>query len=122
MLASTRIRRSMNSASNSSLSIEDVRREINIRISQLKPESWCQPSKKACVPGPPGVKGSRGSRGRRGRPGDKGKKGAHGIMGPPGRHGKQGIMGNPGTKGEQGEKGRVFINKNFKIKYNQYNH
>ena len=47
MLASTRVRRSMYSASNSSLSIEDVRREINIRISQLKPESWCQPAKKS---------------------------------------------------------------------------
>jgi len=116
MLASTRIRRSMNLASNSSLSIEEVRREINIRIGQLKPESWCQPSKKVCVSGPPGEKGSRGSRGRRGTPGDKGKKGAQGIMGPPGRHGKQGIMGNPGIKGEKGEKGRVFMNKNSKIK------
>ena len=116
MLASTRVRRSMNSASNSSLSIEDVRREINIRISQLKPESWCQPSKKVCVSGPPGEKGSRGSRGRRGRPGDKGKKGAQGIMGPPGRHGKQGIMGNPGIKGQKGQKGKVFKEKNFKMK------
>ena len=115
MLASTRIRRSLNSASNSSLSIEDVRREINIRISQLKPQSWCQPSKNACVPGPPGEKGSRGSRGRRGRSGDKGKKGAHGIMGPPGRHGKQGIMGSPEIKEEKGKKGKVFKDKNFKI-------
>ena len=115
MLASTRIRRSMNSASNSLLSIEEVRREINIRLSQLKPQSWRQPSKKVCASGPPGEKGSRGSRGRRGRPGDKGKKGAQGIMGPPGRHGKQGIMGNPGIKGEKGQKGKVFKYKNFKI-------
>ena len=115
MLASTRIRRSMNSASNSSLSIDEVRREINIKISQLKPESWCQPSNKVCVSGPPGEKGSRGSRGRRGRPGDKGKKGAEGIMGPPGRHGKQGITGNPGIKGQKGQKGKVFKYKNFKI-------
>ena len=113
MLASTRIRRSMNSASNSSLSIEEVRREINIRIGQLKPESWCQPSKNACVPGPPGEKGSRGSRGRRGKPGDKGKKGSQGIMGPSGRHGKQGIIGSPGIKGEKGQKGKVFKEKNF---------
>lgn len=97
-LPSTRIRRSMNSASNSSLSIEEVRHEINIRISQLKP----QPSKNACVPGPPGEKGRRGSRGRRGRSGDKGKKGAHRMMGPPGRHGKQGVMGVPGIKGQKG--------------------
>ena len=115
MLASTRIRRSMNSASNSSLSIEDVRREINVRISQLKPQSWCQCSKDACFPGPPGEKGSRGSRGRRGRPGDKVKKGSQGIMGPSGRHGKQGIMGNPGIKGEKGQKGKMFKEKNFKI-------
>ena len=115
-LLSTRIRRSMNSASNSSLSIEEVRPEINIRISQLKPQSWCQPSKNAYVPGPPGEKGSRGSRGRRGRSGDKGKRGARGIMGPPGRHGKQGIMGFPGIKGEKGQKGKAFINKNFKLK------
>ncbi|KAM7425803.1 Hemicentin-1 [Porites harrisoni] len=107
MLASIRIRRSMNSAINSSLSIEDVRREINIRISQLKPQSLCQSSKNACFPGPPGEKGSRGSRGRRGRPGDKGKKGSEGIMGPSGRHGKQGIMGSPGIKGEKGQKGAV---------------
>ena len=105
----------MNSASNSSLSIEEVPREINIRISQLKPESWCQHSKKVCVSGPPGEKGSRGFRGRRGRPGDKGKKGAQSIMGPPGRHGKQGIMGNPGIKGEKGQKGKVLKYKNFKI-------
>ena len=116
MLASTRIRRSMNSASNSSLSIEEVRREIYIRISQLKPESWCQPSKKVCVSGPPGEKGSRGSRGRGGRPSDKGKKGAKGIVGPPGRHGKQGVMGNPGIKGQKGQKGKVFKEKNFKMK------
>ena len=115
MLASTRIRRSMNSASNSSLSIEEVRREINIRINQLKPQSWFQPSKTACVPGPPGEKGSRGSRGRRGKPGDKGKKGSQGIMGPSGRHGKQGIIGSPGIKGEKGQKGKVFKEKNFKI-------
>ena len=115
MLASTRIRRSMNSASNSSLSIEDVRHEIIIRISQLKPQSWCQSSKNACVPGPPGEKGSRGSRGRRGKPGDKGKKGSQGIMGPSGRHGKQGIIGSPGIKGEKGQKGKVFKEKNFKI-------
>ena len=106
----------MNSASNSSLSIEEVRREINIRINQLKPQSWFQPSKNACVPGPPGEKGRRGSRGRRGRSGDKGKKGAHGMMGPPGRHGKQGVMGVPGIKGEKGQKGKAFINTKFKIK------
>ena len=115
MLSSTRIRRSINSASNSSLSIEDVRREINIRISQLKPQSWCQSSKNTCVPGPSGEKRSRGSRGRRGRSGDKGKKGSEGIMGPSGRHGKKGIIGTPGIKGEKGLKGKVFKEKNFKI-------
>ena len=115
MLSSIRIRRSINSASNSSLSIEDVRREINIRISQLKPQSWCQSPKNTCVPGPSGEKGRRGSRGRRGRPGDKGKKGSQGIMDPSGRHGKKGIIGTPGIKGEKGLKGKVFKEKNFKI-------
>ena len=103
-MAREKVRRSLISASNSSLSIDDVRREINKHIKQLKPQSLCTPSEKMCAPGPPGKKGSRGSRGRRGAPG-KGKKGAQGIMGPPGRHGKQGIMGDPGIKGDKGEKG-----------------
>ena len=100
-----KIRRSLILASNSSLSLDDVRREINKHIKQLKPQSLCTPSEKVCIPGPPGKKGSRGSRGRRGAPGDKGKKGAQGIVGPPGRHGKQGIMGDPGIKGEKGDEG-----------------
>ena len=104
-LASAKVRRSLMSASNNSLSIDDVRREINKHIKQLKPQSLCTPSEKVCVSCPPGKKGSRGSRGRRGEPGNKGEKGAQGIMGPPGRHGKQGIMGDPGIKGEKGEEG-----------------
>ena len=89
-LESTKVRRSLISANNSSLSIDDVRREINKHIKQLTPQSLCTPSGKVCVPGPPGEKGSRGSRGRQGAPG---------------RHGKQGVMGDPGIKGEKGEKG-----------------
>ena len=104
-LKNKKVRRSLMSESNSSLSIDDVRREITKHISQLKSGNLCQPSEKVCVPGPPGRKGSRGSRGRRGAQGDKGKKGSQGIMGPPGRHGKQGIMGNQGIKGEKGDKG-----------------
>lgn len=100
-----KVRRSLISESNGSLSIDDVRREITKHISQLKSGTLCQPSEKVCVPGPPGRKGSRGSRGRRGVQGDKGKRGSQGIIGPPGRHGKQGIMGNQGIKGEKGEKG-----------------
>ena len=115
--ATTKVRRSLMSSSNSSLSIDDVRREITKHISKHNPGSSCQPSEKVCVPGPPGEKGSRGSRGRRGPQGDKGKKGAQGIMGPPGRHGKQGINGNQGIKGEKGEKGiqlEYFADKNPK--------
>jgi len=103
--AHTKIRRSFMSSSNSSLSIDDVRREITKHISKLNPGFLCQPSEKVCVPGPPGRKGSRGSRGRRGPQGDKGKKGAQGIMGPPGKHGKQGVKGSEGVKGKKGDKG-----------------
>ncbi|KAL9962306.1 hypothetical protein ACROYT_G031394 [Oculina patagonica] len=103
----TKVRRSLISVSNKSLTIEDVRSEITKQVNKLNPASLCQPMEKVCVPGPPGRKGSRGSRGRRGAQGTKGKKGDQGIMGLPGRHGKQGIMGNQGTKGEKGEKGAI---------------
>ncbi|XP_020617453.1 collectin-12-like [Orbicella faveolata] len=101
----TKVRRSLISVSNKSLSVEDVRSEITKQFNKLKPASLCQPLEKVCVPGPPGQKGSKGSRGRRGVQGAKGKKGKQGIMGLPGRHGQQGIMGNQGEKGEKGEKG-----------------
>ena len=107
-LENTKFRRSLVLSSNSSLTIDDVRREIAKRISSLDPGSLYQPSGKVCVPGPPGKKGSRGPRGRRGPQGDKGKKGSQGIMGPPGRHGKQGIMGIQGIKGDKGGKGIQF--------------
>ena len=104
-----KVRRSLISVSNKSLSIEDVRSEITKQFNELKPAALCQPLEKVCVPGPPGKKGSKGSRGRRGVQGAKGKKGVQGIMGLPGRHGKQGIMGNQGIKGEKGDKGeKVF--------------
>ena len=101
----TKVRRSLISISNKSLSIEDVRTEITKQFNKLKPASLCHPLEKVCVPGPPGKKGSKGSRGRRGMQGTKGRKGVRGIMGLPGRHGKQGIMGNQGIKGEKGDKG-----------------
>ncbi|KAL9962313.1 hypothetical protein ACROYT_G031401 [Oculina patagonica] len=103
----TKVRRSLISVSNKSLTIEDVRSEITKQVNKLNTASLCQPMEKVCVPGPPGKKGSRGSRGRRGAQGAKGKKGDQGIMGLPGRHGKQGIMGTQGTKGEKGEKGAI---------------
>ena len=105
----TKFRRSLISASNKSVTIEDVRSEITKQVNKLKPASLCQPLEKVCVPGPPGKKGSRGSRGRRGAQGVKGKKGEQGTMGLPGRHGKQGIMGNQGLKGEKGVKGREEV-------------
>ena len=100
-----KVRRSLISVSNRSLTIEDVRSEITKQVNKLTPASLCQPMEKVCVSGPPGKKGSRGSRGRQGVQGAKGKRGQQGIMGLPGRHGKQGIMGNQGIKGEKGEKG-----------------
>ena len=96
---------------NRPLTIDDVRSEITKHVSKLKPASFCQPSGKVCVPGPPGKKGSRGPRGRRGLQGPKGKRGEQGIMGLPGRHGKQGIMGDQGVQGEKGEKGdKICLN------------
>jgi len=82
---------------NKSLSIEDVRSEINKQFKKLKPASLCQPLEKVCVQGPPGKKGNKGSRGRRG---------VQGIKGLPGRRGRQGIMGSQGVKREKGEIGR----------------
>ena len=105
----TRVRRSLISVSNKSLSIEDVRSEITKQFNKFKTASLCQPLEKVCVPGPPGKKGSKGSRGRRGAQGTKGKKGKQGIMGVPGSHGQQGIMGNQGEKGEKGEKGKITV-------------
>ena len=99
----TKVRRSLISTSNKSLSIEDVRSEIIEQFSKLKPASLCQPLEKVCAPSqalrPSGKKGNKGSRGRRGGLGAKGKRGEQGIMGLPGRHGKQGIMGDQGRKG-----------------------
>jgi len=97
-IASTKVRRSLISVSNKSLSVEDVRSEITKQFNKLKPASLCQPLEKVCVPGPPGKKGSKGSRRRRGVQGPKGKKGVQDSTGLPGRHGKQSIMGNQGLK------------------------
>ena len=107
-----KVRRSLISVSNKSLSIEDVHREITKQFNKLKPASLCQPLEKVCVPGPPGGKGNKGSRGRRGVQGNKGKKGVQGTMGLPGRHGQQGIMGSQRAKGEKGEKGKSLKKKN----------
>ena len=111
----SKFRRSLISANNKSLNIEDGRSEITKlvnkltkQVNKLNPASLCQPMEKVCVPGPPGKKGSRGPRGRRGAQGSKGKKGEQGIMGLPGRHGKQGIMGDQGIRGQKGEKGKIL--------------
>jgi len=103
--AENKVRRSLISVSNQSLSIEDVRSEITKQFNKLKPSALCQSSKKVCVQGPPGKKGNKGSRGRRGAQGAKGKKGVQGNRGLPGRHGQQGMKGIQGAKGEKGEKG-----------------
>ena len=79
--SNTKVRRSLISTSNKSLSLEDVRSEITKQFNKLKPASLCQPLEKVCVPGPPGKKGNKGSRGRRGGQGAKGKEGVQGIMG-----------------------------------------
>ena len=52
--ANTKVRRSLISVSNKSLSIEDVRSEITRQFfNKLKPASLWQPLEKVCVPGPP---------------------------------------------------------------------
>ena len=113
---STKVRCSLISTSNKSLSIEDVRTEITKQFNKLKPASLCQPLEKACAPGPPGKKGNKGSRGKRGVQGIKGKKVVKGKMGLPGRHGQQGIMRNQGAKGEKGEKGKPLYKAIMKSK------
>ena len=118
--SNTKVRRSLISTSDKSLSLEDVRSEIIKQFNKLKPASPCQLLEKVCVPGPPGKKGNKGSRGRRGGQGAKGKKGVQGIMGLPGRHGKQGIMGNQGMKGEKGEKGKSLLKGNHESRCMQF--
>ncbi|PFX14057.1 Peroxidasin-like [Stylophora pistillata] len=56
----------------------------------MQPASFCQPSGKVCVPGPPSKKGSRGPRERRGAQGPKGKRGASGPRGMTGQKGEPG--------------------------------
>ena len=85
--------------------MESVRSEINKTLNSLTSQSFCSPTQKICVQGPPGMQGPKGSRGRRGPRGAKGRKGSRGDRGEPGPRGKQGIMGPPSPKGDQGLQG-----------------
>ncbi|CAH3166284.1 unnamed protein product, partial [Porites lobata] len=100
-----RRRRRLLNDSSTSVTINDVRKEISKQFEQLMPTKYCKSSEKVCPAGPPGYPGPTGARGSRGRRGPKGKKGPQGPIGPPGKSGKTGMMGFAGPKGEKGDKG-----------------
>ena len=100
-----RRRRRLLNDSSTSVTINDVRKEITKQFEQLMPTKYCKSSEKVCPAGPPGYPGPIGARGPRGRRGPKGKKGPQGPMGPPGKSGKTGITGPAGPRGEKGDKG-----------------
>ena len=100
-----RRRRRLLNDSSTSVTINDVRKEITKQFEQLMPTKYCKSSEKVCPAGPPGYPGPIGARGPRGRRGPKGKKGPQGPIGPPGKSGKTGMMGPAGPKGEKGDKG-----------------
>ncbi|XP_073251063.1 uncharacterized protein [Porites lutea] len=100
-----RRRRRLLNDSSTSVTINDVRKEITKQFEQLMPTKYCKSSEKVCPAGPPGYPGPIGVRGPRGRRGPKGKKGPQGPIGPPGKSGKTGITGPAGPKGEKGDKG-----------------
>ena len=88
-----------------SVTIQDVRREITREFEQLMPLKYCKSNEKVCPAGPPGFPGPTGAKGQRGRRGPKGKKGPQGTMGPPGKSGKTGMAGPAGPRGDKGDKG-----------------
>ena len=62
-------------------------------------ESYCQPTKKLCMAGPPGPEGLPG---KDGIEGPEGRPGKPGLRGDPGVDGIKGDAGNPGIKGQKG--------------------
>ena len=84
-----RRRRRLLNDSSTSVTINDVRKEITKQFEQLMPTKYCKSSEKVCPAGPPGYPGPIGARGPRGRRGPKGKKGPQGPIGPPGKSGKK---------------------------------
>ena len=52
-----------------SVSLEDVRSEIQTQLRSLTASQLCSPPDKVCVDGPPGAKGEPGERGKRGKKG-----------------------------------------------------
>ncbi|XP_073251059.1 uncharacterized protein [Porites lutea] len=100
-----RRRRRLLNDSSTSVTINDVRKEITKQFEQLMPTKYCKSSEKVCPAGPPGYPGPIGARGPRGRRGPKGKKGPQGPIGPPGKSGKTGITGPAGPRGEKGDRG-----------------
>ncbi|XP_020610296.1 collagen alpha-1(XXV) chain-like [Orbicella faveolata] len=94
-----------------SVSLEDVRSEIQTQLRSLTASQLCSPPDKICVDGQPGAKGEPGERGKRGKRGWPGRKGDDGFPGPKGLDGRdgmpgyKGIQGFPGIQGERGEDG-----------------
>ena len=52
-----------------SITLDDVRREIQVQLNSVTASQLCSPQDKICLQGPPGAKGDAGLKGRRGRRG-----------------------------------------------------
>ncbi|KAL9962638.1 hypothetical protein ACROYT_G031758 [Oculina patagonica] len=96
----------------SSLTLEDVRNEIQTQLGSITASQLCSPPDKICLAGPPGAKGEPGFKGRRGKKGysgEKGHPGNPGLMGMKGMPGQKGDMGDVGLMGTPGMKGETGL-------------
>ncbi|PFX14978.1 uncharacterized protein LOC111344133 isoform X2 [Stylophora pistillata] len=99
------VRRSLGTQHNVSGDADEADSAIKKYVASLiaeSIESYCQPTKKLCMAGPPGPKGIPGKDGKDGR---KGNHGYPGEVGPVGEPGLKGDAGNPGIKGQRGDPG-----------------
>ena len=96
------VRRSLSAQRNVSGDSEEADTAIKKYMASLiteSIESYCQPTKKLCMAGPPGPEGIPG---KDGIEGPEGRPGKPGLRGDPGVDGIKGDAGNPGIKGQKG--------------------
>lgn len=99
------VRRSLSAQRNVSGDSEEADTAIKKYMASLiteSIESYCQPTKKLCMAGPPGPEGIPG---KDGIEGPEGRPGKPGLRGDPGVDGIKGDAGNPGIKGQKGDTG-----------------
>lgn len=90
------------SNSNTVITRDDVKKEIQLALSSLSCPMHCLKSIRGRR-GRPGKTGPPGKHGPKGSPGQRGLRGEKGIQGEPGPQGPKGDQGPPGPKGDPGK-------------------